>query len=96
MYQRFTGGPETGFWEVGTPIRARVLKFSSVSRSADPDSIGSSAFIGQDGCLAPQHDAGTSLSYFNLSQINVRAVFLPVAGSVEGSVVSVKWLPSNL
>jgi hypothetical protein len=52
--------------------------------------------FGQDGCLAPQNDAGTSLSYFNLSQINVRTVFLPVAGSVEGSVVSVKKLPSNL
>jgi hypothetical protein len=36
------------------------------------------------------------LSYFHLSQIKVRTVFLPVAGSVEGSVVSVKWLPSNL
>lgn len=36
------------------------------------------------------------LSYFHLSQIKVRTVFLPEAGSVEGSVVSVKWLPSNL
>ena len=38
----------------------------------------------------------TRFGYFNLSQSSVRTVFLPVAGSVEGSVVSVRLLPSNL
>jgi hypothetical protein len=37
-----------------------------------------------------------AVSYFNLSQINVRTVFLPVAGSVERAVVSVRRSPSNL
>src|ERR1039457_5345958 len=35
-------------------------------------------------------------SYFTLSQVNVRTVFLPVAGSFEGSVVSVIRSPSKL
>jgi len=72
------------------------------STKAAPLSRDDNACIGK---LAPTLSAkdaekggapGSSLSYFNLSQINVRTVFLPVAGSVEGSVTSVMRSPSNL
>jgi hypothetical protein len=44
--------------------------------------------------LALQRKA--TANYFILSQTTVRTVFLPVAGSFEGWVVSVRRSPSNL
>ena len=39
---------------------------------------------------------GKTADYFSLSQINVRTVFLPLAGSFEGWVTRVRWPASNL
>src|SRR6266436_380383 len=39
---------------------------------------------------------GRTADYLSLSQINVRAVFLPLAGSLEACVTRVRWPASNL
>jgi hypothetical protein len=35
-------------------------------------------------------------SYFDRSQVTMRTVFWPLAGSLEGPVVSMRWSPSSL